>query len=45
MPISSNGTSDFFLPSYWDLNAWTQYCQATWGVTPRAHWLVDILAN
>jgi len=39
MPISSNGTSDMFPPSYFSLEALTEYCQQTWGVTPRPHWI------
>jgi len=41
MPIGQNGTSDMFLPAPWDLNSWTQYCQSTWQVTPRPHWVID----
>jgi len=39
MPISQNGTSDMFLPYYFDLNAITAYCRSRWGVTPRPNWV------
>eukprot|EP01118_Nematostelium_gracile_P017240 TRINITY_DN7306_c0_g1_i1.p1 TRINITY_DN7306_c0_g1~~TRINITY_DN7306_c0_g1_i1.p1 ORF type:complete len:130 (-),score=35.88 TRINITY_DN7306_c0_g1_i1:39-428(-) len=41
MPIGANGTSDMFLPGYWDYDANTQYCQQTWGITPRNNWVIE----
>jgi len=38
MPISSNGTSDMFLPSYFDLQGEISYCKSTYGVTPNIKW-------
>lgn len=39
-PISSNGTSDMFLPEYFDLGAWVTECQEAFGVTPRPLWFL-----
>jgi len=39
MPISSNGTSDMFPPSYFSLEELTEQCQASFGVSPRADWI------
>jgi hypothetical protein len=37
-PLSSNGVTDMFPPSLFDLNATIAYCQNTYGVTPRIAW-------
>jgi len=39
MPISSNGTSDMFPPSFFDLESYSVGCQQSFGVTPRADWI------
>ncbi|KAH3757099.1 lysosomal Pro-X carboxypeptidase [Pelomyxa schiedti] len=39
MPISSNGTSDMFLPGYFNLDSFTTYCQNVFGITPRPLWV------
>src|SRR5690349_7664370 len=39
LPISSNGTSDMFPPSYYNLTEMTAYCQSAFGVTPRPYWM------
>eukprot|EP00026_Physarum_polycephalum_P008424 Phypoly_transcript_08509.p1 GENE.Phypoly_transcript_08509~~Phypoly_transcript_08509.p1 ORF type:complete len:498 (+),score=83.60 Phypoly_transcript_08509:63-1496(+) len=38
-PISANGINDMFPPAPFDLDQLTQYCQKTWGVTPRPDWI------
>jgi lysosomal Pro-X carboxypeptidase len=38
-PISSNGTSDMFPPSYFNEAAWAGYCQSAYQVTPRPDWI------
>jgi len=39
MPISSNGISDMFPPAPFSLPDLIEYCQQTWGVTPRPLWI------
>jgi lysosomal Pro-X carboxypeptidase len=41
MPIGSNGTTDMYFPAYWDYDANTQFCQQTWGITPRNNWVTE----
>jgi len=38
MPTQSNGKTDMFLPDPWDYDAYVEYCQDTYDVTPRPLW-------
>ena len=38
MPISSNGITDMFLPVPFELGPYAQYCEETYGVSPRPLW-------
>ncbi|XP_071949074.1 lysosomal Pro-X carboxypeptidase-like [Antedon mediterranea] len=39
MPFCSHGKNDMFESSPWDIKAFTEGCQKTWGVTPRPKWI------
>jgi len=39
MPMGTNGTSDMFLPAYWDYDGFEKYCQQRWNVLPRRNWI------
>jgi lysosomal Pro-X carboxypeptidase len=39
-PISSNGTSDMFLPNFFNLKKFIENCQKKFGVIPRENWII-----
>lgn len=41
-PISSNGTSDMFLPNFFNLKKFIENCQKKFGVIPRENWYIII---
>ncbi|XP_002737003.2 lysosomal Pro-X carboxypeptidase-like [Saccoglossus kowalevskii] len=40
MPSCSDGVHDMFPPNKWNFDDFVKECQNTWGVTPRADWIV-----
>lgn len=38
---TSNGPKSMFIPQPWDYPAYTQFCQQTYKLTPRYHWVWD----
>merc|ERR1719295_815416 len=37
MPICSNNKDDMFDVKPWNITAWSQYCQNTWGTEPQVN--------
>ncbi len=38
---TSNNITDMFPPRVWDVDNLTEYCEATYGVTPRPNWILE----
>ena len=41
MPMCSDGVHDMFEASAWDPAAMEADCRAKYGLSPRAHWIIE----